>query len=390
MFFVKITLVARYRAKLVKMGLNKTCNLDKAMSDLDILAIDANIRRNFEDEFEKLPDHRDKLLQLEDSLRNDELTSRIRTRLEVARDALAAHITQLENKEGLHFYSMETLPYIEQYKEILKVPIKVSFMGKSNGDNKKKRAIVNQYLEYATKYVDIDIRPKNQQPVSCQSCGNKKDFEIVETNTYVCTKCYATQIVVKYNSSYNDIDRVNISSKYMYDPKIHFRDCIKQYQGKQNCTIPDKVYEELEQEFFRHHLLSGGEDAPREERFSGITKNHIMIFLKELGYSKHYENVHLIHHNITGKRPDDISHLEDQLLDDFDQLIDLYHKRFKHIKRKNFINTQYVLYQLLRRHRHECNKEEFIILKTIDRKFFHDEICKDLFEEKGWNHHPYF
>jgi hypothetical protein len=49
-----------------------------------------------------------------------------------------------------------------------------------------------------------------------------------------------------------------------------------------------------------------------------------------------------------------------------------------------------VLYQLLRRHRHECNKEEFIILKTIDRKFFHDEICKVLFEEKGWNHNPYF
>jgi hypothetical protein len=71
---------------------------------------------------------------------------------------------------------------------------------------------------------------------------NKKDFDIFEENTYICTKCYARQNVIKHSSSYTDIDRVNISSKYMYDPKIHFRDCIKQYQGKQNCTIPEKVY----------------------------------------------------------------------------------------------------------------------------------------------------
>ena len=361
------------------------------MSDLDILAIDANIRKNFEEEFEKLHEHNDKLLQIEDSLKNDQLIRRIRTRLESARSALEIYIAQLENKEDLHFYTMETLPYIEQYKEILRTPMKISFMGKTNSIDRKKRTVVNQYLQVANKYVDIDIQTKvHPERVSCQNCGNKKDFDVVDTNTYICTRCYATQIVVKYNSSYNDIDRVNISSKYMYDPKIHFRDCIKQYQGKQNCTIPPKVYEELEQEFFRHHLLSGDENTPQQERFANVTKNHIMMFLKELGYSKHYENVHLIHHNVTGKKPDDISHLEDQLLDDFDQLIDLYHKRFKHIKRKNFINTQYVLYQLLRRHRHECNKEEFIILKTIDRKFFHDEICKVLFEEKGWNHSPYF
>ena len=67
-----------------------------------------------------------------------------------------------------------------------------------------------------------------------------------------------------------------------------------------------------------------------------------------------------------------------------------YDKKFKHINRKNFINTQYVLYNCLCRHKHQCKKEEFIILKTIDRKFFHDEICKVLFEELGWNHTPYF
>ena len=114
------------------------------------------------------------------------------------------------------------------------------------------------------------------------------------------------------------------------------------------------------------------------------------MFLKELGYSNHYENVHLIHSTLTGIKPDDISHLEDQLLDDFDALTDLYDRKFKHLTRKNFINTQYVLYQLLLRHKHPCKKEEFIILKTIDRKLFHDEVCQELFTHLGWNSTPFY
>jgi hypothetical protein len=92
---------------------------------------------------------------------------------------------------------------------------------------------------------------------------------------------------------------------------------------------------------------------------------------------------------MTGIKPVDISHLEEQLLDDFNVLTELY-STIKHIKRKSFINSQHVLYQLLRRHKFPCNKDDFIVLKTTDRKCFHDEITKELFEALGWNHEPYF
>jgi hypothetical protein len=171
----------------------------------------------------------------------------------------------------------------------------------------------------------------------------------------------------------------------LYDRKIHFRDCINQYQGKQNSTINQKVYDDLEKQFELHHLLVGDKSTPKNIRFSNIKKEHISIFLKELEYTKHYENINLIHYNITGNKPDDIGYLEDKLLEDFDILTELYDKKFKHIDRKNFINTQYVLYQLLLRHKHPCNKNDFSILKTIDRKTFHDDIMKDLFIDLGWN-----
>jgi len=368
---------------MVNEDLNETVLRTKAMSELNTLTIDANIRKNFEEKFEKLGEHKEKLQEILASLENDKLKRRVKCNLEKARNELSKYVDDLESKKYYHFYVMDSIPLIEVYKEILKTPMKVSFMGKPSKINKKKRKIVKTYLEVASKYVNIEIgKSDKKKRITCTNCPNKKEFDIVDMNTYICTKCYAQQRIMRHNSSYNDIDRVNISSKYMYDRKVHFRDCISQYQGKQNSTIPQKIYDDLEVQFERHHILHD-KDTPREIRFQSITKNHILIFLKELDYSKHYENVHLIHYNFTNIKPDDITHLEDKLLDDFDSLTDLYDKRFKHINRKNFINTQYVLYQLLRRHRHPCKKEEFIILKTIDRKFFHDEICKTLFEELG-------
>jgi hypothetical protein len=155
--------------------------------------------------------------------------------------------------------------------------------------------------------------------------------------------------------------------------------------GKQNSTVEDKVYQDLEKEFENHYLLDEDKFSDKKQRFKRITKEHVMIFLKDLGYTKHYENINLIHYTITGKKPDDISHLEEILMHDFDQLTELYDKMFKNIDRKNFINTQYILSALLLRHKHPCKKEDFSILKTIDRRNFHDEITKTLFQHLGWN-----
>jgi hypothetical protein len=168
---------------------------------------------------------------------------------------------------------------------------------------------------------------------------------------------------------------------------------MNQYQGKQNSTIDEKIYGDLEIQFDLHGLLVGDKNTPKKQRFENITKEHILLFLKETGHTKHYEDVVLIYHKMTGKKVDDISHLENQLMEDFDKISNLYDKRFKFtgkIDRKSFINTQYVLFQLLRRHKYNCKKEDFNMLKTLDRKAFHDEIVRELFEALGFNFTPIF
>ena len=363
-------------------------------NEIDILSIHVKIIDNFKQEKHKLSEYKNKLSEIEKSLEKDNKI-RIHDILYNIKNILVEKINDIENDKYYNFYISETTELLEKYKNILNSPIKVNFMGKTVKNNNEKTKIIKEYIDIVTKYIDMesiienkDIDKNKPEKLICKNCKNNKDFDIIEDNIYVCVNCSSQQIIMKNISSYKDIDRINITSKYLYDRKSHFRDCINQYQGKQNCTIQKKIYDELEKQLELHGLLVGDENTPKETRYCKILKNHIYIFLKELGYSKHYENMNLIYYNLTGKKPDDISHLENKLIEDFNTLSEYYDKTFKNIDRKSFINTQYVLYQLLVKHKHPCNKEDFSILKTVERKNYHDDIARILFEGLGWSFIP--
>jgi hypothetical protein len=369
--------------------------------DIDILEIDSRIIRSFDEDKCKLDVYISKKNDLELSLSNS-LTERTKRSIQESISDLKKHIDDIVNNRSYNYYIIESAEILEKYKMILKQPQKVNFIGKAVKNNKEKIKLITEYINIGNKYVNIEILDENnnshssppvkkEKKIVCNNCNNNKDFDIEEGNIYICLHCSSQQFILRNVTSYKDINRINISSKYMYDRKIHFRDCINQYQGKQNSSISQEVYDDLIKEFESHHLIEPIESCKNtKDRLKNITKEHISIFLKELSYTKHYENINLIHYHLTGIKPDDIGYLEDKLLDDFDVITEAYDRLFKHLDRKNFINTQYILYQLLLRHKHPCKKEDFSMLKTIDRKNFHDEICKKLFEEIKFSFLPLY
>lgn len=296
--------------------------------------------------------------------------------------------TRIETQEDVQFYLINVIPVIEEYKNELNKPIHIDFMSNTvQTDNKRKKELYYQYMEIVNQCFPEykHILHKKIELKSCTLCS--KPLEQVNQSFYVCKSCGHETQVSQNIFSYKDNERINITKKYTYDRRVHFRDCINQFQGKQQSTISQDVYDKLYKKLEMHGLDDKTKEDKRE-RFKNVTKQHITMFLKETGYSKHYEDLNLIYHNITGAPLPDISHLEEKLVQDFDELNELYEKHYiktKKIKRKNFINTQYVLFQLLRRHKFPCDKNDFNFLKTTERKYFHDTICSELFNILGWN-----
>lgn len=367
--------------------------------EIDILEIDEKILLNFSDEKNKVVEYKESLLELQETVKQ-ELRPRVKKTLLETIERLDDYIEDLETDKLKNFYMLETAEILDTYKTILLKPQKQSFFGKSNKSDRTKKNIVSTYLNISRKYLnnkEFKTQPSTSSSITtderkikvvCNNCDSK-EFDLEEGNIYVCIKCSSQQFILNNVTSFKDINRVNISSKYCYDRRVHFRDCINQYQGKQNSYISPTVYSDIIKQFELHQLINLDE-TDNKKKFSRIKKEHLYIFLKELGYTKHYENINLIYYNITGVKPDDIGYLESKLMNDFDTITEAYDRLFKHLDRKNFINTQYILYQLLVRHKHPCKKEDFSMLKTIDRKNFHDEICKILFEEIKFSFNPLY
>lgn len=262
-------------------------------------------------------------------------------------------------------------------------------------------------------------------------CGNKTEF-IRDEDRAVCALCSTEQSLICNTSSFSDVGRVNMACKYTYNRKVHFRDCIIQYQGKQKTYIPPEIYTLLEKELVAKQLIEKDDISPpsalplspgrglvvdqksgsktpggvlspspseREARYKRVTRVDVLQILKEYELKKFYDDIVLVHCTLTAQPCDNIEYLEEALLNDFDKLTDTYDNMYseelqtteqdqeeKCFRRKNFINAQFVLYQLLKKHGHACSEMDFITLKTSERKRFHHTICKELFAKLGWKY----
>lgn len=358
-------------------------NID--VKNMDILSLHNKLLKKFDDYKKNLQKYIKKYDKLKQLVDND-LSNNTRMKLVNQMKQLQTAIEDIQYDKSKNYYIMESSNIIDDYMNNINKPITINFMNKviNNDNTSHNNKLIKDYIHIYNKF-DTKINYKNNNK-KCINC-NHENFNDVDNNI-ICNNCGLSITILIQDSSFKDSERINIVPKYTYNRKTHFKDCINQFQGKQQVNIKQKVYDDLIQQFKLNHLLVGDENTPKEKRFSKITKKHIHLFLKETKNSKHYEDLNLIYHNITGKKTNDISHIERELIQDFDLLTQTYDKLFKKdkdIERKSFINSQYVLYQLLIRHKFNCNKSEFNILKTTDRQTFHDDVCKELFKHLGWN-----
>jgi len=178
-----------------------------------------------------------------------------------------------------------------------------------------------------------------------------------------------------------DAARVNIFQRYSYEHRSHFLNTINQYQGIQKTNIDDDFLEKIRDELRKYKLIT-------DRDYSRVEKKHIKFILRGFNAAKKYnDQINLIWSHITGKKLDDISYLTDKLLLDFEMFCQEFYRRYQNQGNFNYKN---LLYQLLLRHGHPCNKNDFNFLKTTARRIYQDKICREIFAQLSWTYYPMF
>jgi hypothetical protein len=220
-------------------------------------------------------------------------------------------------------------------------------------------------------------KKKKPREIKCVEC-NETQFT-VDKNKKICVNCGLEFILYEnMEMGYKDIDHININKTYTYEKICHFKDTVMRFQSKQNKYIPDKVFDDLFDMLKNHGMY--------DCRKTKVSIKHIRDFLHELEYNKYYEDIQLIWSKITGNPTKDISHLEDMLYKDFKDLVSVFYNLYNN--RKNFLNSQYVLKQLLRRYNYDVKDTDLIMLKTTARIKEHDEMYEKCCEILNWNFRP--
>ena len=98
---------------------------------------------------------------------------------------------------------------------------------------------------------------------------------------------------------------MSIIEQFVYNRILHFQNCLKQFQGKQTCEIFEQVYVDLDLKYSAYHLLADSDNI--STRYSRITTEHVMIFLKELKYIKHYKDINAIYFTLTNTQQETFS-----------------------------------------------------------------------------------
>jgi hypothetical protein len=298
-------------------------------------------------------------------------------------------------------------PVIKIYKDIIKIPIKTSFIKKNNKDNKndKLKEIHNIFtnevktLFQNNYYINnlFNVEKGDKKNYKCE-CGNENNFVYKQNYSKICEECGLESELIVFNDdnySYASLQHINLNQKYKYEKICHFRDTINQFQAKQNKYIPKKVFDDLEDMIIKHGLKNIN-SIIQKEMYAKVTKKHIRDFLSETNNNKYYEDIQLLWCKITGNKPPDISNLEKKLYDDFNRLVDVFlslnnnreETGDNEKKRKNFLNSQYILKQLLRRYNYKVDDSELSMLKTPARLREHDEIYEKCCERLSWTFQP--
>ena len=269
-------------------------------------------------------------------------------------------------------YVLNTMPFIKEYGVNVK-----NETGEKNAvitvkHTNSNRNTFNKYLYSVEKVLNSEtLRAVMEVTTSDEfaecACGGKVVVRAGEA-LLVCEKCGKTEVYVESHG-------VGEHNEGMAYKRInHLTECLNALQGKEGTSVPSEVIEKVRAEFKKNRISSTADIKPSK----------VKQYLKKLGYSAYYENIHTIANAITGQPTLKLSlELEKKFKDMFYAIQDPFY-RHKPPKRKNFLSYNYVLYKFSELLGEDDLLVHFPLLKCSKNLHSQDVVWSKICEDLSW------
>lgn len=363
-------------------------------TDLNINKIHEAIISRFNYFKELIPSMRNRAEYLLDNIEeNVKSINEIRTMKEDLEE-INKKINDYTNNFSLNVYLKESQDLINEYNKVASNRSKgvIIFKKSKEVENPEiiehRLKIIQEYLEVAKNYINLEITHKVNIKVLCPGCSTNLTENVIDdyTGLCICPNCGYERESISHNSNYKDPQRINSNSRNNYDDCENFRKALLRFQGKQAHRPPEKLYNQLDEYFTKINKPLGAEilklPLTRDGKKKGTSRQLMFEALSETSNSAYYDDINLILNIYWGWELPDISALEDKIMEDYILTQQVYNT-IPNKDRDASLNIQFRLFVHLKAVDYPCNKDDFKIQTSRDSLIFHNEMWKLMCEKTG-------
>lgn len=360
--------------------------------DSNILSIHQAIFAKFSAELKNLDNVKNQVNEIELELKNN-IFSKVDTfaKLNVIKK-LKSEIDDLESGKKWDKYITQAKPILEQYLPLSGDEAKGIFRLKKNvtpdfteEQVKQRLIIIDDYLQIAKDYIEIDVSWKGKNEARCPACDCKFSEVYIddESGLHKCNCGYERENLSKV-AGFNDPKRVNVGGRNNYNDEETFIKAFYRIQGKIIDNIPEALYRQLD-DFFKLKGLPTGDEIKNypilpNGKKEGTSIQQLFIALEHTNNASYYNNANLIAHNYWGWNLPDYSIYEEGILEDYYKT----QKVYDNIKtRDSNLNVIIRIFLHLKARDCPCVWEDFKILSSRESLEYHREMWIKMCKSTG-------
>ena len=313
----------------------------------------------------------------------------------VQKKAIESKISQLRSEESEILsspekYKQETSALVDVYRSLGSLPKVISLKSAEktqihhDKNYRLRHYVISRYLDHARQYIQLNVTREIPTEDKCPECQcDMSDVIMNEDNgIQTCPHCGYEKYNLMRSAMTFDNSGSPTLSRTSYDDRENFLKGYRRYEGKQPNRLPNDLEEQLDAYF-----ISFGMPKCEEIRKLPLTENGTrgdttreMMFraLAATGNAAFYEDVNFICHLVWHWSLPDISHLEEQVLEDYELTQRVYESLPR--ERKSNLNIQYRLFKHLEMRGHSCTIDEFKTIKTRDILEYHDSVWQKMIQ----------
>jgi len=314
-------------------------------------------------------------------------------------ESMTSRLRDLQNRTALTNYLDKSLSILKAYKlvssDASKGIVSIRKLGQKPEVDPERISnrlnIIQQYLEVARDYISLDVVHINQIKARCPGCGIDFSQVVIDEESGLCIcDCGVERENLSQHSLYKDSTRVNIGNRNNYEDWENFEKALIRYQGRQQSKPPQKLYDQLDAYYRKIQKSLCAEIRSRpslsDGKKEGTSRQMMLDALCETNNTAYYDDVNLVMNVYWGWKLPDVSHLENQIMQDYYLTQQVYNSE-PHQGRDASLNTQFRLYVHLLAVDHRCSREDFKIQTSRDSLEFHQEMWKKMCDKTGVKFH---